>query len=141
MEWIKAGILFAGLGVNTILDIWKKEISVAVVLLMSVTGLFWRIVYQDFSIVSLIWGLLPGMIGLLIAVITNESIGYGDVWMLLGLGFVLRGEEMLTLSMVALLAAGIWALVLICLFHKEKKYEIPFVPFLLIGYLYVYCAA
>lgn len=63
------------------------------------------------------------------------EIGMGDGVLLAALGTVLDVEEFLTMLLLGLLGSSIWALVLLAVFRKGRKTEIPFVPFLLLGYL------
>lgn len=128
-------ITAGGLIVNTVLDFRKKEVSLIIAAIMGSYGILWRIfTVTEFSL-DMVFGLLPGIISLFIAGITKESIGYGDGWILLALGISIGGRNMIIICMVALFAAGICAFILIVFFRKDRKYQIPFVPFILLGYL------
>lgn len=133
MEWIEQIIIVTGLSINAFLDIKKREVSAAVVMLMALSGWVFHLLSCRFSITDLLMGLLPGIIALIISWVGREAIGYGDVWILLGMGLVLGGKEMMKISMTALLGAGCCALVLLLIFKKGRKYELPFVPFLLLA--------
>ena len=69
----------------------------------------------------------PGILLLLTGVASGEKIGYGDGWLLLGLGMWCPAEDVLT----ALLAGSILCAAAGILSHRE---ELPFVPFLTMGY-------
>ena len=76
----------------------------------------------------------PGILCLFIAKITQEAIGYGDGILLCGLGCVYSLEEILRVCMIASFLGGIAAIVLLVCFGKRGNYEIPFVPFLFMGW-------
>ncbi len=125
----------SGLVFNSISDLRTREISLTAAGITGACGLLCRVaLLSDFS-ADAVLGLMPGLICLLLAKITRESIGYGDGWVLLGTGIGMGGQYMLSMCMLALFAAGLFALVLIVCFHKGRKYQLPLVPFLLLGYL------
>ena len=59
----------------------------------------------------------------------------GDAWVLLDLGIVLEtGEFLITVCLGVLLSGGC-AMILLALKKAGRRTEIPFVPFLLAGYV------
>ena len=81
---------------------------------------------------ELLCSLLPGMLLLLLGRITSQAVGYGDGWVILILGLFLAPAELLGILGLASALAGIWALYLVV--RKRKDQEIPFLPFLLLGF-------
>ncbi len=119
---------------NSIYDWRMRRVSLILVGVTAAAGLAWRVGTGNLFAWDVLWGLLPGVVILLLAMLTRESIGYGDGWVLLASGIGLGGTYMLTMCVIAFVAAGLWSLVLIVCFHKGRKYEMPFLPFLLLGY-------
>lgn len=78
---------------------------------------------------------MTGVSFLGISVITRGSMGMGDGWILLALGTVLMPEEFFSMLFAAMLISAAWAGILLWLFRKKGNTEIPFVPFLMLGYL------
>lgn len=79
--------------------------------------------------------LVIGTLFLLLSLISGGDLGMGDGWTLLALGMMIRTDEyisMIGLSM--LLAAGV-SVLLLAVFRKNRKTEIPFVPFLFLAYM------
>ena len=69
----------------------------------------------------------PGILLLLASAASGEKIGYGDGWLLFGLGMWCPAEDVLT----ALLTGSILCAAAGILLHRK---ELPFVPFLAAGY-------
>lgn len=139
MEKIQMLVQIMGLMFNSILDIRKRQISLMVTAIIAFTGIIE--IYLKGQIVwwEIMVSLLPGMLCVFLAYVSAGKIGYGDAWILLALGIVLGAEGIMVLSIVAIFAAGATAMVLLLLFHKDPHYEIPFVPFIMLGYLWVRC--
>lgn len=82
--------------------------------------------------------LIPLGIGILIlggSVLTRGQVGMGDGWMLLALGCMLRMECYIQMACIGMLLAAAYSGVLMLVFRKNRKTEIPLVPFLLLGYV------
>lgn len=135
-EFIEEMIVLAGLVVNGILDLRKREVSLPVVGVMTASGLICRLFSNHLEPGELVVGLLPGILALMVAVVGGGCIGYGDVWLMLGMGPVLGGAVMLQVCMTALFLTGLCGLILIVCFHRGRKDELPFVPFLLAAQLW-----
>jgi leader peptidase (prepilin peptidase)/N-methyltransferase len=82
-----------------------------------------------------IGGVLIGALILLIYHVTKGEIGEGDGWLLIVTGIFLGIGRNFELLMSGLLLAAICSLFLILFKKAGKKREIPFVPFLFLGYM------
>lgn len=134
MIWAKTCLELSGLLINGVLDLKTKQISLWVTTIYGAVGILWQIYFGTMTW-EFAFSLVPGILCLLAAWATKERVGYGDGYLLIATGCYLGWEDMLLLCMMAVISAGIWALILCVLFHKGKDYEIPFVPFMLIGYM------
>lgn len=134
MEVAEKIIVFAGLGFNSILDLKYRRVSLLWAVVLACFGIGKMLVFHDLTIADMLCGLIPGGVCLLLACAAGESVGLGDAWMMLALGSVIGGEAMAGVSFLALGAAAIWAILLLLLFRKSGKYQMPFLPFLLAGY-------
>ena len=119
---------------SSFLDIRKREISIPVTLLFGLAGVAYSIktgrTMTDY--------LIPLGIGILIlggSVLTRGQVGMGDGWMLLALGCMLRMECYIQMACIGMLLAAACSGVLLLVFRKSRKTEIPLVPFLLLGYV------
>ena len=134
MEYIKEVILVSGLFVNSIIDIKKKKISVAVIILMAIGAICIDIYYENFSIIENVFSFVPGVILLIVSAMSNQSIGYGDGLLILCMGLFICMENIFFVCMIAVSIAGIVAMILVLICNKKRNYEIPLVPFIFLGY-------
>lgn len=61
--------------------------------------------------------------------------GIGDGLMIFAMGSVLNAGELMEILCLSFLLCGIYAGLQLGLLKKKRNTEIPFVPFLLVGYL------
>ena len=78
---------------------------------------------------------MTGVSFLGISVITRGGYGNGRRMDLACSGTVLMPEEFFSMLFAAMLISAAWAGILLWLFRKKGNTEIPFVPFLMLGYL------
>ena len=119
---------------SSFLDIRKREITIPVTLLFGLAG----VVYSVRTGRTMTDYLIPLGIGILIlggSVLTRGQVGMGDGWMLLALGCMLRMECYIQMACIGMLLAAAYSGVLMLVFRKNRKTEIPLVPFLLLGYV------
>ena len=119
---------------SSFLDIRKRVISIPVTLLFGLAG----VVYSVRTGRTMTDYLIPLGIGILIlggSVLTRGQVGMGDGWMLLALGCMLRMECYIQMACIGMLLAAAYSGVLMLVFRKNRKTEIPLVPFLLLGYV------
>jgi leader peptidase (prepilin peptidase)/N-methyltransferase len=135
-EWliVREAVAFAGLLWLSVEDLRRKEISLFPVMGMAVVGTGCSLLGGDWTDASVLLRFLPGLFVLLLARLSGESIGYGDGWVLLALGCFFDPEDLVSLCMAAISCAGIVALFLLLVLHRGRHAQIPFVPFLLLGY-------
>ena len=119
---------------SSFLDIRKREISIPVTLLFGLAG----VVYSVRTGRTMTDYLIPLGIGILIlvgSVLTRGQVGMGDGWMLLALGCMLQMECYIQMACIGMLLVAAYSGVLMLVFRKNRKTEIPLVPFLLLGYV------
>lgn len=122
------------LGINTWLDIKKKEISLVTVGLFAAFGIIWLWKNEgDWMEMGISLGI--GILFLVFSLITRGGIGLGDAWILLALGMVLGTKEFLAMFCTGMMLAGVWSLISLVILKRSRHAEIPFVPFLLAGYI------
>ena len=118
------GLLYASWG-----DWKNKEVSVMLLVKMSAFAVLARIILGG-DLVDVVWGVVIGLCFFLLSKITREQIGYGDSWLITILGIYLGGEVMACLLLAACFGAGLFSLIFCSVYQWNRKYTIPFFPFL-----------
>ncbi|MCR5677319.1 MAG: prepilin peptidase [Agathobacter sp.] len=123
---------------NSITDLKKREISLKISVLWGLVGIAIRIGREyygnGFHLIDWV-GMLVGLFVIAVAILSNGQIGIGDGIIMVALSFYLELEALLTAILVAGIGVALCALILFLIFHKGRRYQIPFVPFLTLGVL------
>ncbi len=115
-------------------DIRYKQIPTIVSVLGGVVGFAIHITTEN-KLENVLFAFIPGIICLLCCIVTRGAVGYGDAILLLTMGCLYSYEELLFICGVAMGVAAIVSMILFIGFHKRGDYEIPFVPFLWVGWV------
>lgn len=121
------------LSANALWDIFRKEILLLTVLVMGASGVLYRGCYLSSGINGILTALIPGAFLLAMSLISEGRIGKGDALMSMCLGEWLGFADIIFVIFLA--SAGAAAAAAILWIIKKKGTEIPFVPFLLSGYI------
>lgn len=118
------------LAILSLEDIREKKISVNTILLGAFTAMICRFIGGQTSGIEIAGSLIPGVLLLLLSIMTKESIGKGDGIVVMVLGLWIGGQITFLVVCLAVWAAGMFAVV--CLIRKKREL-IPFIPCLLMG--------
>lgn len=129
--WVLLGIM----GGYSWEDIRKHSISVKYLAFPTALGLALHIWGNDSTWVSMALGIAVGAGILVLAAATGGRIGPGDGLLLVVTGIYLGGAGNFQLLMYGLLYAALASLTLLVLRKWHRNRELPFVPFLFLGYL------
>ena len=122
------------LGIISIIDISTKKIPVILLIIMGIAGGVY-IISCDKSVINTVISIMPGGILLMMAFFTKEQIGYGDaVVVTLMLGLFVSVDIVCSSLVMGLTIAGIVSVVYIVIKRADRKKQIAFTPFLLLGY-------
>ena len=126
--------ILAFLGINSWKDLRTREVSLLTTGLFGVVGMVRACFLGN---LSLEWIGTAGLGAAVIAlsILSKGAVGMGDGLLLLALGTVLSFRELLTSFLMGLLCCSFWGILLLLLPGRKKKMEIPFVPFLMVGYI------
>ncbi len=134
-EIIKEIILLGFLFVAAWMDHKRQELPMGFVILMAITGILFQVTTQQMSFWNLFLGCMLGGLFLGMGKLTNQAIGYGDGWMLAATGIFLGFSKNVFLLLLGVSLAAIFSIGLLIFQKKKKKDGIPFLPFLLAGYV------
>lgn len=132
---IESCLVLGLLGVCSIEDIKSREIGVYKIYFLGILGILLHIFSRKISVYSILGGMLIGILILILGKLTGGSVGIGDGLILIDTGVLLGSVDNLKLFCGGIFLAGIAALILLVFFRKNKKYELPFIPFLFITYV------
>ena len=131
-------ILFGMLGIYSLEDVRRRRISTKYLVFPAVLGVILCILGNGRSWQSILLGILVGGGVLLVAAAPRERIGVGDGLLLTVTGLYLGGAGNLQLLMNGLFLAAVFSLLSMILRRWKKNHEIPFVPFLFVGYFTIF---
>jgi len=126
------GVLF--LVICTYFDMKTKMLPVRL-LVMGGIGVSISHIIQRENWWIYVMGILLGAIFLLVSKVTKEGLGYGDSILILLLGAFVGLWQVLLVLVIAFVSAAIFSSVVLVLKKMSRRKQIPFVPFLLLGYI------
>ena len=129
-------MLLGALAITAYRDCKEKSIYLYLPIVAGVMGVILHIFFLERGVADMLWGVGIGGCVILLAWISKESIGVGDGIMLMVSGIYLGFWENLELLFTALLLVGVTALFLMVVKKKRRDYRVPFLPFLLVAYLF-----
>ncbi len=125
------------LGLCSIEDMKYRRLTIIYILLFGIIGVILHLFAPVCSIYSILWGILLGLVLILISIVTRQSLGMGDGILLAVTGVYLGGSSNLELFLCGLFLSALCSLGLLVLKKKKKTDEIAFVPFLLLSYVFM----
>lgn len=138
--WIEI-LLFVFLGICAAYDGVQKQIPLVVVwlgiiaaIVLYIQGLGGNQTWQ-----AVVLSVIPGVAFWIFSFITGEKVGYGDGWILIMIGLFMGLWKCFLILMTGLTVSSFVALILLAVKRVSKNYQLPFVPFLLLGMGVVVC--
>lgn len=123
------------LGFNAWEDWRKRKISLTSIVLASFIGaLFYAGGSMEWTYRQIL-AFLPGAFLLLWSYLTRGKVGIGDGLIVLEMGLYMPLDEITAVFSAALMGAAVYSGILYMKGHRNKDLCIPFVPFLLGGYV------
>ena len=134
-------LLFIFLGICAVYDGLERTIPLSVVwlgiiaaLVLHIQGLGGNEIWQSAAL-----SVIPGVIFWVLSYVTGEKVGYGDGWVLIMIGLYMGLWKCLLILVVGLIFSSMIVLILLMLRKVSREYQLPFVPFLLLGMGVVVC--
>ena len=131
-EWVTTAVLLICAGTDLC---GKKVYRWVVILYMALAMTGYLVTGMPGGVPVLLADLLPGAFCLLLAWVTHQGIGYGDVMLIFACGLSVGWSACIGMVVSAFFLTGLAAFVLLLKYRGEKK-ELPFVPFLLAAWMW-----
>lgn len=115
-------------------DIYKKHVMMAPVYICLIAVFLEMLIPagdESFSVI----GIIPGVVLLICSYMTKGAIGEGDAYLTGVIGLMMGIENAVLIILVGSVLAAVFSVFEIKIRKKGKKDVIPFVPFILTGYL------
>ena len=115
-------------------DIWKRQLPIVLLMLVTITVLI-QCFMGSGSVLSSIGGGLVGGAFLLLSKLSKEALGYGDSLLILIIGVQLGFWSLLECLTYTMFFLGIISLIYLVIKRGRRQVTIPFIPILAAGYL------
>ena len=117
-------------------DYKTQLIKVGWLWLIGIAGVGFMLLRKEMMLeIGAFSGVLIGIVILVFAGISGESIGFGDGWLFVVTGTYLDFRENAVLLFGSMLLAGIFAMICLVLKRKNREDRIALAPFVLAGYV------
>ena len=122
------------LTLTAVMDYYTLEVRHRFIFLIGLLGLLQYILTGSPTLFEMLVGFFAASLSLLlISILTQGSIGGGDIKLLASCGLMLGYSNVLLGTFLAIVIGGVYGIFLLTLGRKHKKDALPFVPFLAIG--------
>lgn len=116
-------------------DILHRRIRVRWLIYFAIAGFLCQLLIKKQSLPVLLPGMVPGFLILIFSVVSQGSIGMGDGMLLMAIGIYLGVVPTVWIIVYAVFLSAFCALFVHFVKKKDKDYEMPFVPFVLVAFL------
>lgn len=127
--------VLALLGICSIEDVKTKRIHVIWLAVFAAEGILCSVLFWKRPLGEILTAMIPGILIFVLSSAVSGSIGEGDGMLLTITGIFLEVSFVLSMLTVAVFLSAGYALFLYIVRKKSRKYEMPFIPFLLIAFI------
>jgi len=121
--------------IEAVTDFKKKEVNIIFPILLAAAAVVMLFFSKDISLINAIIGIAEGLLLIMISVLTKGQIGMGDGILLAACGLMLGGRDNLIMFFFACLSSAVVSALIMIIKKADKKTKIPFVPFMIPGFL------
>ncbi len=115
-------------------DIRKKTVSARAAAVLAAANIVFSLIFK-IAVPDILLSVVPGVIFILISIVTRGKIGLGDGIVLTAAGIGQGITEMFFTELIALMISAIFGIILILTKKASPKTALPFIPFILAGFL------
>ena len=133
---LKLGLL-AFLAAAAFIDLRSKSLNLIMLCIFFTAGFLLQTILGQLSVWELLGGSALGSASALISFLSRQAIGYGDSFAIGVCGAWLGLFESIFLLLCAFLIMAVFGIAMLALKKAKPKDRLPFMPFLLAGYIAV----
>lgn len=132
-KWIVLIFLFVG----ALWDIKKKAVPKVFLLIWGIVSVIYFVfeIINGQNMLGLLLGVIPGIITLVLSIVTKEKIGLGDGLILICVGCLQTIKDVLCMIFFSFIFLTVVLIFLLAIRRIGRSSRIPFVPFLFLGQL------
>lgn len=130
-------LLLLFLIINTYWDMKRRRVLLWSIVLFGISGIGLVLWFKNVSILSSMGGLAFGLLIGGCGYISRQAIGYGDGLVITVCGVYLGFVQVFAMVFYGLLFCSFLSMILIAAKKRTYKTQVPFLPYLLAGYVYV----
>jgi len=119
-------------------DYRTRSIRVMEIIVFAIIGIIMNIVAPRYTVLSVAGGVGVGVVMLAFSILSKEKIGKGDALIVMVSGLYLGFMNTLVLVWFSSILAAIFGLITLRKYDNYREAELPFVPFILIGYMILF---
>ena len=136
-DYVTETCFLAFLAAAAIADVRKRSLNIIFLSIGFTVGFVLQTVSGRLSLWEMLLGAALGGAAAIISALSRQAIGYGDSFMIAACGVWLGFSECVPVILCALLLAAVCGAVMMIFKKAKARDSLPFVPFLLAGYLIV----
>ena len=126
------------LSITAVDDIKSRQVRVLEIIFFGLIGIIFNMIRKPHSLPSVLGGVMVGTLVYIFSILSKEKIGRGDGLVLMAVGIYLGFADTLELLWVSTILAAIIGTIFVKKHKANMDIELPFVPFLLMGYLLLF---
>ncbi|MBE6016337.1 MAG: hypothetical protein E7233_01835 [Lachnospiraceae bacterium] len=128
-------ILLLGIGWAALEDLRTGKVRIILTAFLFASGLGLKLLEGHIKIWDLLLGSCIGLGLVLLSLLSRQAIGIGDGLMFMASGASLGLTDNLWLLLISLALSSAASIVLMVIFKYKGRNRIPFIPFMLTGYI------
>ncbi|XCP85448.1 prepilin peptidase [Roseburia hominis] len=135
MRVIGEAVFLVMLAVGAFWDVRSRKVPVVYLIFFTLAVVLYQMIWFRQRWMLWVLGMSVGVCFLMLSRLSGEGISYGDSWMILNLGMLLGIWKVFAVLAGAFVLMLVAALIGVKIRKWGRKTRIPFLPFLLAGYV------
>ena len=139
MATVQKTLALAMLGICAYTDMKRRVVILPYIGAFAALSLLFHLMHGDGNAMDILLGTIPGWILLFISRLSGGKLGEGDAYIIMALGVMLGSYVSILILAIGLILAALAGSIMMIVVHKDKSYHMPFIPYVLAGYITMLC--